>query len=262
MKLNITKTLLVAGSALLLGIATLTLMVKQRPQESARVPDFTEYAAGPERKQAFFDYFLPLVQQRNAELAATREELLTLRSRAGLGTRERERVAEIAARYRISDFDADNADHWELLLRRVDVVPPSLALAQAANESAWGTSRFAQQGNNFFGQWCFEPGCGIVPKHRDAGKTHEVASFESPAESVNAYIRNLNRNSAFKPLRDIREELREDDETVTGVELAEGLQRYSERGDEYIAELQSMIRYNKLQQYDRIAVADDLETSG
>jgi Bax protein len=123
-------------------------------------------------------------------------------------------------------------------------------MAQSANESAWGTSRFARKGNNFFGQWCFRKGCGLVPKQRDANKTHEVAAFDSPEESVKMYIRNLNSNSAYKSLRDLRAKLRRANKPVTGHALAAGLKHYSERGLEYVKELREMISFNKLARYD------------
>jgi len=124
----------------------------------------------------------------------------------------------------------------------VDTIPPSLALAQAANESAWGTSRFARQAHNYYGQWCFEKGCGIVPDRRDANKSHEVAAFDSPRESVARYLHNLNSNSA----------------PVTGIALAAGLGKYSERGADYISELRSMIEFNKLSKYDAIAATSTI----
>ncbi len=135
-------------------------------------------------------------------------------------------------------------------MRRVNVIPPSLALAQAANESGWGTSRFAREANNYFGQWCYETGCGLVPARRDKNKTHEVAAFESPKESVGRYINNLNSNRAYQSLRDIRSRLIANNEPVTGYALAAGLNRYSERGADYVSELRAMIDYNKLSQFD------------
>lgn len=147
-------------------------------------------------------------------------------------------------------FDEKNTKHWNELLKRINTVPSSLALAQSANESAWGTSRFAQEGNNYFGQWCFQPGCGLVPKSRTAGKTHEVEKFSSAADSVKAYIDNLNRNSAYEKLRSLRAQRAEKNGSFSGTELAPGLLKYSERGKEYVLEIQSMIRINKLEQYD------------
>jgi len=216
------------------------------------MPNFGEIPAGRERKAAFFGYFLPIIEKQNLAIQKTRQRLRDwYQNQDDISTRETGEISKIASRYRIDDFDIESDENWEVLLNRVDVVPPSLALAQAANESAWGTSRFARKGNNFFGQWCFKKGCGLVPEKRDANKTHEVAAFDSPQESVKMYIRNLNSNSAYKPLRDIRAQLREADEPVTGHELAAGLNRYSERGSEYVSELREMIDYNELTPYDR-----------
>ncbi len=216
------------------------------------VPEFSDYAAGKERKQAFFGYFLPLVQSRNQQIAADRDELLAWQKDASeLGWWDEHQLTGLAGDYGMEAFDAGSDADWDTLLRRVDTVPPSLALAQAANESAWGTSRFSREGYNFYGQWCFKAGCGIVPNKRDAGKNHEVAAFDSPQESVDRYISNLNTHDAYKPLRMIRARLRDQGKPVTGLALAGGLGKYSERGDAYISELRSMMRFNDLGEYDR-----------
>ena len=215
------------------------------------LPEFREIPAGRERKAAFFGYFLPIVEKQNRSILTTRQKLADwYLNRDEISSGDASEINTVAIRYRIHDFDVENDKSWQELLNRVDVVPPSLALAQAANESAWGTSRFARQAYNFYGQWCFKQGCGLVPKKRDAGKTHEVAAFDSPQESVKMYIRNLNSNSAYKSLRDVRAQLRQLNKPVTGHALAAGLKRYSERGMEYVSELRSMIEYNKLARYD------------
>ncbi len=215
------------------------------------MPKFGELPAGRERKAAFFGYFLPIIENQNREILATREKLDGwYQSPDKISSRDAAEIDKIAARYRIDDFNIESDKSWNQLFNRVDVVPPSLALAQSANESAWGTSRFAREGRNFFGQWCFRKGCGLVPKKRDANKTHEVAAFDSPQESVRMYIRNLNSNSAYKGLRDIRAELRKANKAVTGHALAAGLKRYSERGMAYVSELRHMIATNKLAIYD------------
>jgi len=217
----------------------------------SRIPNFAEVPAGRERKAAFFGYFLPIVEKENRAILKTRQRLDDwYQDRDQLSADEVSEISEIATRYRIEDFDIDSDVSWAKLMNRVDVVPPSLAIAQSANESAWGTSRFARKGYNFFGQWCYRKGCGLVPKKRDANKTHEVAAFDSPQESVKMYIRNLNSNRAYKSLRDLRAKLRRSNKPVTGHELAAGLKRYSERGLEYVRELREMISYNKLAVYD------------
>ncbi|MDX8381543.1 MAG: glucosaminidase domain-containing protein, partial [Ghiorsea sp.] len=138
----------------------------------------------------------------------------------------------------------DGSTPWAALLKRVDTVPLELVLSQAANESAWGTSRFARKANNLFGQWCFTKGCGLVPSRRNAGSTHEVAAFKSPQLSVRSYLRNLNTGRVYKDLRTIRAQKRAQGKTATAFELAEGLNKYSERGQAYVKEIRSMIKYN------------------
>ena len=129
---------------------------------------------------------------------------------------------------------------------RVDIIPASLVLAQAANESAWGTSRFTLEGNNIFGQWCYEEGCGIVPRRRAAGATHEVRRFETIEEAVAAYFVNINTNPVYQYLRELRAQMRVQQLELNPLVLAFGLGRYSERGGNYIDEVQSIIIQNDL----------------
>lgn len=136
------------------------------------------------------------------------------------------------------------------LLRRVDIVPPSLALAQAANESAWGTSRFAREGNNLFGQWCYTPGCGLVPMRRELGGRHEVKRFDWPYDSVASYVHNLNTHPAYRGFRQTRESLQDESQTLSGLALLDGLRSYSERGPEYLTAIRNIIVKNDLQSRD------------
>lgn len=234
------------------------LIVLMRMSGDDEQPDFTLYEAGPERKDAFFSYFLPIIEERNQDLLEMHQELVALRAEPGnLSFFKRIMVENLAEKYEVKDFDSTDPGDWDVLIRRIDIVPPSLALAQAANESAWGTSRFAREGNNFFGHWCYVEGCGMVPEQRDAGAQHEVADFSSPQESVESYIHNLNHHPAYRDLRVNRAELREQDEPIVGLELVDELSSYSERGDDYITELRSMIRFNELAELD-LAYADDI----
>ena len=216
-------------------------------------PDFTAFDDTNERKEAFFGYFLPLIEEHNVEILSLRAELLRLEEQKdSLSGRQQRRVENLASNYELEEFSIAAQEDWDVLLRRVDVVPPSLALAQAANESAWGGSRFAQEGNNYFGHWCFVAGCGLVPDARQQGARHEVAAFDSPQHSVQRYIFNLNSHEAYTQLRLKRAALRENGEPITGLKLAEDLGRYSERGEAYIKELQSMIRCNNLAELDAL----------
>lgn len=238
--------------ALLLLVLGASFAVHEWRNRDAKSPDFTQYQAGPERKKVFFDYFLPIILERNREIRELRDHIKEMRAdKDDLSWWDRRKLKSLAEQYRLGEPELGKSRYWKTLLRRVDVIPPSLALAQAANESAWGTSRFARKGDNFFGQWCFRKGCGLVPSRRHADKKHEVAVFDSPKDSVERYIRNLNSHPAYRRLRDIREELRSENKPVTGIALTRGLLSYSERGEDYIRELRAMIRQNELSRHDK-----------
>ncbi len=229
-------------------VAPQTAMVGE-PQ----LPDFSQYTQVNEKKSAFFSFVLPLVEQENQRISNLRTELVRLQLKGDKLSRDEEDwLQELAGFYRIKNATADTPDLIRDLLIKVDTIPPSLALSQSANESAWGTSRFAVKGNNLFGQWCFRKGCGIVPGSRAIDASHEVAKFSSPRQSVQSYIHNLNTNHAYQELRALRAGVRNQDKPVSGNLLAQGLLKYSSRGEAYVDELQQMIRINKLDQYDTI----------
>lgn len=217
-------------------------------QADEPVPDFMDIENVQEKKEAFFNYLRPEVEKQNEYLLSLRHYIQTLQRQLSLGEAlsedDQERVVWLVNEYKV-DEDAETEDQLRTLLRRVDILPVSLVLAQAANESAWGTSRFARKGYNFFGLWCFRKGCGFVPSRRTEGAAHEVAKFPNLSKATYTYMRNINRHNAYKELRTIRSTLRTNQLPVTGVALAEGLMNYSERGIAYVEELQAMIRYNR-----------------
>ncbi|ALE52280.1 hypothetical protein SP60_02985 [Candidatus Thioglobus autotrophicus] len=204
---------------------------------SLKTPDFTKIKDVNQRKQAFFEYLLPEINKQNEKIVQLRHALKTDNINSF-------KLQKIYNRYRVKEGDIDT------LLMRVDIIPASLILAQGAYESNWGRSRFAKYYHNFFGLWCFEKGCGIVPLKRDKAATHEVAKFSSLDKSVEYYMRSINRNSAYATLRKIRKNKRDKQAHITGLALAEGLENYAEIGYEYVETVQSIIRYNKLSQYD------------
>lgn len=222
-------------------------VVKSRP---VKLPNFAAIRDTDQKKQRFFDFLQPYVDQKNLEVQLQRQHLMGLmeKIRTGyvLSIEELVFLRDLSLEYEVPTDDLQDQTFLELLLRRVDVIPPSLVLAQAANESAWGTSRFAREGFNFFGQWCFEKGCGLVPDRRRPSDNHEVKSFASIEEAVHAYFRNLNTFPSYQGLRRIRQDLRDGAKPIDGLSLSEGLRSYSERGDAYIDELRRMIEYNDL----------------
>lgn len=222
-------------------------LIVERPEP---LPDFAAIPDVEEKKQTFFDFLQPFVDAKNTDIQQQRRRLVRLIEKIEAGRdldyTEWGFLRTLSVEYEVPTDDLQNPAFLSLLLRRVDVIPPSLVLAQAANESAWGTSRFAQEGYNFFGQWCYTEGCGLVPGNRRASDSHEVKSFSSIEEAVHAYFMNLNTFPSYQYLRLIRQDLRRNEQPIDGISLSEGLQSYSERGDAYIDELRAMIRYNDL----------------
>lgn len=216
--------------------------------------DLEEIQDIPRRKAVFFKMVLPLVLIANERLEADRARIADLRAQEESGQNLNAEDSDWLARqfelYRVEEGD------WDILLRRVDVVPPSLAMAQAAIESGWGTSRFARKGNALFGQWTTDEFEGIVPKDREEGKTHKIRAFHAPIDSVASYLRNLNTHRAYKDLRLARAELRADQKPLDSIVLATTLDSYSEKGQEYVGLVQSIIRVNKLTHFDRARLAD------
>lgn len=212
------------------------------------VPDFAAIRDIRARKKAFFNFLRPIVISENAKVAQSRLRMLQISLQLDNGetvsSRDKAWIKKLADRYHIPMHSLQDGEAWEMLKRRVDTVPFRLALAQAANESSWGTSRFAREGRNLFGQWCFKPGCGMVPKKRREGMTHEVAVFSSVNASVASYLHHLNRMDIYKPLRLTRGENREDGTRPTAKRLAGGLTGYSERGEDYVDDIRKMIRVN------------------
>jgi len=218
-------------------------------------PDFSSIQDLSLKKRQFFDYLEEYVLAENESIIWTRNELKRYVGIADSGVefseRERNWLLNLAHDYRIESEKHSEREILNELMLRVDVLPTSLALAQAANESAWGTSRFALQGNNVFGQWCYEAGCGIIPAQRKAGASHEVKSFESIDSSVQAYFLNINTHTSYSYLRDLRSRMRERNLPFDPMSLAIGLGRYSERGDNYVNEVQRIILQNDLRKRDR-----------
>lgn len=211
-------------------------------------PDFAAIRETSARKEAFFAFLTPLVEQENQRILARRQQLAAITQRATKGRLtqgDQHLLADWSQEYGVEEGPLEQT--LERLDRRINIIPVAMVLAQAASESAWGTSRFAQQGNNYFGQWCFKAGCGIVPQRRREGAFHEVTRFTSVQASVAAYFHNINTHSAYHGLRLLRQEKTALGEPLTGYELVGKLLSYSERGAPYIEELRTLIRSNRLE---------------
>lgn len=212
------------------------------------VPDFAAIKDITEKKKAFFSYLQPEVDKQNEYLLTLRHYLQTVQRQVKNGQMltedDLDRIDWLRDEYRVKE-EADLETALTTLLMRVDILPHELVLMQAANESAWGASRFAQEGFNFFGLWCYRQGCGFVPSRRNKNASHEVAKFDNVSKATYTYMRNLNRHNAYRELRQIRASLRRNQMPITGLALSEGLMSYSERGAAYVEELQDMMRFNQ-----------------
>lgn len=220
-----------------------------QPQEiSVAMPDFSAIENIDEKKRAFFQYLRPAVEYHNQLILRERSLLQAIRQKMMAGEPltklHKRKLEQLARKYKLDTVPSD-VEGISRLMRRVDIVPVELVLAQAANESAWGTSRFATEGFNFFGMWCFKRGCGFVPSARQSGAIHEVAKFRDLSHAVSAYLQNINSHYAYSELRAIRASLRRNQQPVAAERLVDGLMSYSERGQDYIDELLQMIRINK-----------------
>ena len=169
-----------------------------------------------------------------------------------LSTNENNAIANIAKIYGLEVQSPITKKDFQEILMRVNVIPKGLVLAQSVLETGWGTSRFAADYNNYFGQHCFKEGCGVKPKNQASNKVDEVAIYRSPEESISGYLLLLNSSKRYQALREIRLNLLSQNKAVSSIALIDGLGSYSEIGlDEYKNRLISVIEYNKLTQYDQ-----------
>jgi Bax protein len=214
-----------------------------------KLPADQKSASTTGNKLAFISTLLPHIEKENQRLLALRKDVESLLDEldAGnpLGRKEQQLLAELAKHYRVKQDLLTSEVARAELLRKIDIIPSSLSLAQAANESAWGQSRFAQEANNLFGIWTYDKEKGLVPRKREQGKKHLVRIFDDVGESVRYYMHTLNSHPAYARLREIRMDLRVSGKTIDGHKLATGLEKYSAKGQQYIDIIQSLIRQNK-----------------
>jgi Bax protein len=198
------------------------------------------------KKTLFLRSVLPLVLAENRRIRHQRQFVQqSLENYGSLDDHDRRHLERIAAEYKVEDDLATPAVRHQLL-RRVDTVPVALALAQAADESAWGNSRFTLQHNSLFGVWTWEEDHGVVPRRRKEGEKHLVRTYPDLRTSVRHYMHNLNVGFAYQNFRKQRRALRLEGKPLNAMVLAGLLDRYSQRGDAYIAEIRRIILNNGL----------------
>ena len=227
----------------------------------ADVPDTwhersTKELSVADKKRLFFRLIAPVVLRINEIILEDRDRAKELTERLAEGQRVRPEdqawLTELAAKYKVLESTGKrlNSDAFAELLMRVDIVPASLSLAQAASESGWGTSRFAAEGNSLFGQWTW--GKGLKPTEQRTSKLgdYRVAAFDSTAQAAYSYALNLNTARAYRGLRLKRADLRRQSLRISGTVLAETLVNYSERGQAYVDDLKALMRENRLDDAD------------
>ena len=195
------------------------------------------------RKNMFIKIVLPLIVKENNKIRIDRKRLFTILNKNSNTDIEKKWLEKKYKQYgvRLNDLST--------LKVRMDEIPVSLAIAQAAKETGWGTSRFALKGNALFGQWTWS-GEGLKPKNAEKGKDHKVMKFNSLKLSVRAYLRNLNTHSSYKKLRKARTELRNKNKPIDSLILSEHLDKYAETGNQYIEVLKKIIEQNNLKDFD------------
>lgn len=211
------------------------------------------------KKALFLRTLLPIVLAENARLRE-RREFLQAQFAAGPVDPERaagRRVVQVAQRYKVRG-DINDPAVQATLLRRVDEVPVGLVLAQAANESGWGTSRFAQQANNLFGVWTWNPALGMMPESRPENADHFIRVYPDVRSSVRGYMYNINVGRAYLELRHLRAAMRAAGVPLDAMHLAGGLSGYSARGSAYVKEIRTMIAANDLEKLDNLKLAPEL----
>jgi Bax protein len=214
------------------------------PVKFARyIPEKHFELTGDAQKQSFIKLVLPLILAANDELLQRREAV-----KAAAKARDRDKLDQWSMLYRIESEDFDDTTLSERLLRRVDTIPVALALAQAAIESGWGKSRFAQQGNALFGQWAWTESAGMRPLAA-SNERAVVRSFGSLLESVRAYMHNLNTHQNYKRFRDARFRMKSRTEEAKASLLAAYLDSYAEIGQDYVKKLLAVMSSNNFDQY-------------
>ncbi len=209
------------------------------------------------KKRTFFRVAIPLVFLANQQIGEDRERLMMLRKKLQEGgpvtPSDADWVRKKSAEYSLPAASVDRR-FVDVLADHMDIVPPSLVVAQMADESGWGTSRFAAEGNALFGQWTYHG--GLMPEDQRSGKgDYRIKAFKSPLQSVQAYLLNLNSGKPYAGFRAERKRLRASGEELTGLKLVGTLINYSERHEAYVRDIENLIRHNNLMPLDQASLA-------
>jgi len=218
---------------------------KVKPIYLTKLPrDLKTLGDTSKKRELFIKIVLPLILHENNKITVDRKKLFKI-----LGKNFNTAGERVWLKRRFKEYKIDDGDLSKLKMR-MDIIPVSLALAQAANESGWGTSRFALEGNALFGQWTWSKK-GISPKNKDPNKTHRVLQFQVLKASVRAYKNNLNTHNAYKEFREARAKLRQEDKKIIGLELSKYIKNYASIGEKYVEIIDDIIKRNSLTDFDK-----------
>ena len=218
---------------------------KVKPIYLTKLPkDIKTLGDTSKKRELFIQIMLPLVLHENKKITEDREKLFKIISKNFNTVGERVWLKRRFKEYKIEDGDLAQ------LKMRMDIIPVSVAIAQAANESGWGTSRFALEGNALFGQWTWSKK-GILPKEQDPNQTHKIMQFQILKASVRAYKNNLNTHNAYQEFREARAKLRQEDKIINGLKLTKYLKNYAAIGEKYVILLEDIIEKNSLTDFDK-----------
>ena len=204
------------------------------------------------KKETFIKIVLPLVVAENERILADREKLIILSDKKFTTDPEKQWI-----RQKLLEYKVKKGNLKELLVR-MDIIPTSIALAQAAKESGWGTSRFALEGNAIFGQWTWS-GQGIAPLDRASNKNHKILKFPILRASVKAYKNNLNTHKSYSKFREKRQQLRSKYKNITGLALTDTLKNYAQTGSEYTKILNQIITQNRLSDFELVKLVNSVK---
>lgn len=214
-----------------------SLVLMDQVENFTTIPDTIFSGTRWERAQKFKNFLTPIIKAENSKILYSRAYLLDLidiSETIPLTDTEQHWLSQTSEFYKISKFNYTDPHKVSELLNRMDIIPTPIVLSQAAIESNWGNSGFAKRGNNLFGMRTTSRTKGMVPKKRATGATFRVASYTTINSSVRYYIRNLNTHSAYQKMRDMRTEMRTDDQPLDAYTLATGLTPYSSLGHDYV----------------------------
>ena len=204
------------------------------------------------KKETFIKIVLPLIVAENEKILDDREKLKVISEKKFTSDLEKQWLRQKLLEYKVKKGNLDE------LMRRMDMIPVSIALAQAAKESGWGTSRFALEGNAIFGQWTWD-GQGIAPLKRDGDKNHKILKFPILRASVKAYKNNLNTHKSYLKFREKRNSLREKNKKITGLALTGTLKNYAQTGSEYTKILNQIITQNRLSDFEPVRLVNSVK---